>query len=241
MKNTLLITAIAAVFSGQAVAESAFEGFYTQIGTGYESNQADLKNVITVNQERVQGFEQAKDMTNDGVALILGAGYNFSITPKFVLGIGGDWSAFNRTTNSSTFNCVTSTTSCFKDGSLKTGTIATETSDRYSVFITPSYVIDNEKLVYFKVGYTGQTVNSIDKRDGSNTYDESAGKANLNGYVLGLGYKQIITGGLYGFGEGNWYDYSKSSSHATFSDGSQLSGNIGGSSYTLTAGVGYKF
>lgn len=240
MKNTLLITAIAAAFSGQAIAESAFEGFYGQIGAGYESNQTDIKNGTSTNGDRVLGLEQAKDMTNDGVALILGAGYNFSITPKFVLGIGGDWSAFNRTTNSSVFNCVTG--NCIRgDGSLRTGTIATETSDRYSVFITPSYVIDNEKLVYFKVGYTGQTVNTIDKRNGSNTYDESAGKANLNGYVLGLGYKQIITGGLYGFGEGNWYDYSKSSSHATFSDGSQSSGNLGGSSYTLTAGVGYKF
>jgi len=239
MKDTLLIAAIAALFSGQAAAESAFEGFYTQIGTGYENNQTDLKNATAIkNDGKVYGGDQVKDMSNDGVALILGAGYNFSITPKFVLGIGGDWSAFNRNTNSSTFNCVTSNDSCFKpDGTLRTSELAIKTSDRYSVFITPSYVIDNEKLLYFKAGYTGQTVNSIDTRDNN----QSVGKANLNGYLLGLGYKQIITGGLYGFGEGNWYDYSKSSVHATTIDGTEHSSNIGGSSYTLTVGVGYKF
>ncbi|QWD89244.1 hypothetical protein GQ367_01850 [Polynucleobacter sp. MWH-CaK5] len=67
----------------------------------------------------------------------------------------------------------------------------------------------------------------------------------MSGYILGLGYKQIITGGLYGFAEGNYMSYGKKSfsSSATLPDGRplNLTLNPDANAYTLLVGVGYKF
>jgi opacity protein-like surface antigen len=230
MKNTLLITAIATAFSGQAIAESAFEGFYGQIGAGYESTNVSNKSADVNNGERI--FNQGKEMTADGIALVLGAGYNFAISDKFLIGIGGDWSTFNHATNVSTYTKA--------DDSTNTTDINSKVSDRYSVFITPSYALDKDKLVYFKAGFSGQTVNSIIQSPEHDNFGQSAGKANLSGYVLGVGYKQVIAGGLYGFGEGNWYDYSKSKTNTALANNT-VSSNPSAYTYTLTAGVGYNF
>jgi hypothetical protein len=67
----------------------------------------------------------------------------------------------------------------------------------------------------------------------------------LSGYVLGLGYKQIIAGGFYGFGEVNYMSYvnqnfGKScglSGFGTFN--TSTSSSL--SSYQLLLGVGYEF
>ena len=227
MKNTLLITAITVAFSGQAIAESVFQGFYGQISAGYESTDVSNKSGIVNNGVAI--FHQGKDMTADGIDLVLGTGYNFTISDKFLIGIGGDWSAFNHTTNLSTYTRTGGTIN-----------INNKVSDRYSVFITPSYSIDKDKLVYFKVGFSSQTVNGVIQTPTNHYFGQSSGKASLSGYVLGVGYKQVIAGGLYGFGEGNWYDYSKSKTNTLFGDYT-LSSNPSAYTYTLTAGVGYNF
>ena len=64
----------------------------------------------------------------------------------------------------------------------------------------------------------------------------------VSGYVLGLGYKQIIAGGLYGYAEGNYMSYAKPSfSIASTALGSTFSSNPSFNSYQLLVGVGYKF
>lgn len=107
------------------------------------------------------------------------------------------------------------------------------------MFITPGYLLDKDKLIYLKAGFSDQSIESMALGDASNSV--SLGKADLNGYVLGLGYKQIIVGGLYGFGEGNWYDYAKISANFSVS-GNTISRYIttpsNAYSYTLIVGAG---
>lgn len=91
-------------------------------------------------------------------------------------------------------------------------------------------------LAYFKVGYTGQGVTGVD--NGGATV---GGSAQLSGYALGLGYKQMIKHGIYAFGEGNYYGYSKSNWNSTLSDGSNVNANPDVLSYTFLAGVGYVY
>lgn len=91
-------------------------------------------------------------------------------------------------------------------------------------------------LAYFKVGYTGQGVTGVD--NGGATV---GGSAQLSGYALGLGYKQMIKHGIYAFGEGNYYGYSKSNWNFTLSDGSNVNANPDVLSYTFLAGVGYVY
>ena len=95
--------------------------------------------------------------------------------------------------------------------------------DSYNIFISPSIVIDKDKLAYAKVGYTGANVTS----DGDNT--------SLNGYSLGLCYKQIISGGLYGFGEVNYASY------ANTNIGGGATGSFSANSTNVLVGLGYKF
>ena len=59
---------------------------------------------------------------------------------------------------------------------------------------------------------------------------------NLAGYSLGLGYKQIISGGLYGFAEGNYLSYPNKS--ITDAVGTY---NVNANSMSFLVGVGYKF
>jgi len=167
---------------------------------------------------------------SDGINLVLGTGYNFQLHPKFLLGIGGDWSALNNVTNKV---LITSAPPQKYDND----SIGFKTSNRYSIFVTPSYVIDKDKLAYFKVGYTGQEITIVDGSN-SSTFGESS---YLNGYVLGLGYKQLIIGGLYGFCEGNYYGYSKNYWSNTNPNGYQSKVNLDVLSYTFLAGIGYVY
>jgi outer membrane immunogenic protein len=62
--------------------------------------------------------------------------------------------------------------------------------------------------------------------------------------VLGLGYKQIIKGGWYGFAEGNYFIYTPTTYNMSgigplgaYTATQKISFN----GYNLLAGVGYKF
>jgi outer membrane immunogenic protein len=210
---------------------SSFVGAYGQIATGYESNTAQ-SSTFSLSAESVGTYNAitGQNPTSDGVALVLGGGYNFQIDPKFLLGVGGDWSAFNNVTSDATYY--------FQPGI--TTEIGYKTSNRYSIFFTPSYVIDKDKLAYFKVGYTGQGVTL--EGDGGSTL---GGSAQLSGYALGLGYKQMITHGVYAFGEGNYYGYSKTNWNTNSDNNGGTPANFNANpdviSYTFLAGVGYVY
>ena len=57
---------------------------------------------------------------------------------------------------------------------------------------------------------------------------------NFSGYSLGLGYKQIIEGGLYGFAEANYASYGSKTLIDT-------NGNLKPTTMNFLVGVGYKF
>jgi hypothetical protein len=62
----------------------------------------------------------------------------------------------------------------------------------------------------------------------------------VGGYIVGLGYKQVIKGGFYGFAEGNYMSYSKPSLTTSNAD-TRFTINPSVNSYQLLVGVGYKF
>ena len=232
MKLKLLTLIATTILATQAAAQSVFEGFYTQVGVGYESSDLTASNsaALNANGSLAHSISYDKNPSPDGVLLVLAGGYNYELFSRFLLGIGGDWSAFNNTRSEA-----------ISISGLGHSQSKIQFSDRFSIFITPAYELDNDKLVYFKAGYTGQAVKGINDNATSASYGSLTGQADLQGYVLGVGYKQVITGGLFGFVEGNWYDYSSSRSLVHQADGSLGTANISAFTYTLTAGVGYKF
>jgi hypothetical protein len=233
MKIKLLVAAAATVVASSAMAQSAFQGFYGQIATGYENNSAK-SSTTTITTDTGDFGTYNNPSNNFGTApLVVGLGYTFLVDPKFTLGLGADYSILTAKSGN-----VTSTSS--SDG-FDPNTGYYKVSNRYNIYLAPGYVIDKDKLAYLKVGYSSQAVQSFSSDDGS-----SSPKQNMSGYILGLGYKQIITGGLYGFGEANYMSYSNKTvtSTGSCSEGCSSYTNsttMGGSAYTLLVGLGYKF
>jgi outer membrane immunogenic protein len=208
MKKKLLVASLLTLAGTGAMAQSAFEGFYAQAGIGYESVTPSFTG------GSVDGYGYTATGNNaNSFAGTIGAGYNFAVTPSFLLGIGAEYSpiAGSKANITTTVAGIGSETDQYNK------------KDSYNIFISPSIVIDKDKLAYAKVGYTGANVTS----DGDNT--------SLNGYSLGLGYKQIISGGLYGFGEVNYASY------ANTNVGDGATGSFSANSTNVLVGLGYKF
>lgn len=239
MKIKLLVAAAVTVVASSAMAQSAFQGFYGQIATGYENNSVSGLN-ITASEPGV-GSEtwNTNNQSFGGVPLVIGLGYNFSIAPKWLLGIGVDYSVLSQ--KSSSF----STAIPPANDPATLGGQTLEVSNRYNIFVTPGYVIDKDKLVYLKAGYSGVTVksnspNTITADGMTDSFASGSQSKTLSGYVIGLGYKQMIAGGFYGFAEANYMSYSKSTYSGNFY-GTSVSTNPSMSSYQGLIGVGYKF
>lgn len=239
MKIKLLVVAAATVVASSAMAQSAFEGFYGQVGTGYESNSiTNLGSTYsyTYNGGSGTGSNSAPNQNANGVPLVIGLGYNFKLNNSWLLGVGADYSAL--TQESSNYNSVDADGTANGPGKIKI-------SNRYNIFIAPGYAIDKDKLVYAKAGYSAQTGNYSAGAYG--TTPSFNNTFNASGYVLGLGYKQIITGGFYGFAEGNYMSYSKVNAGSSWTEATSpainvtSTSNTGSSAYTLLVGVGYKF
>lgn len=225
MKIKLLVAAAATVVASSAMAQSAFEGAYGQLGIGFDQNSISSSSFLA------DGTSVSTPSANGGsFSGVVGLGYNFAVSKEFLLGLGADFGFVP----SNTFN-----------GTNSNGTFQTKISNRYNIFITPGYVIEKDKLAYLKAGYSSQSVKITDQSNvGSN--GQTMGSGSANGYVLGLGYKQMVSSGLYGFGEVNYYSYSG----ASFASQS-ITDDIGTytvsgfspktSAYQFLVGVGYKF
>lgn len=237
----LLVAAAVASLAGTANAQSAFEGFYGQISTGYENNSVGNTN-LAVSQSAIRGFrarsfidQNGGNATNETMPLIVGLGYTFAINSQFTLGIGADYSTLSSKTNTIQYTTPTIAN--------RENRINYELSNRYSIYLSPGYVIDKDKLAYLKAGYANQKIQQFDGTSGN-----FEGSTNMNGYLLGLGYKQLIRAGFYVFGEANYYSFSNT--NINFS-GSTTAPRLGGAfnqvsnpnttTYNLLVGVGYKF
>jgi opacity protein-like surface antigen len=173
--------------------------------------------------------------------LVFGLGYNFKINNSWLIGLGVDYSALSQVD--------TSPYSASNSNGGRTPNIQLTVQDRYNIFLSPAYVIDKDKLAYFKVGYSAQTVKSLTPAHNTPTGYVSAVNTsnNVNGYILGLGYKQMISSGFYGFAEVNYMKYTKGDTNVGYSS---VAGNgtsftttsdFGASTYTLLIGLGYRF
>jgi outer membrane immunogenic protein len=241
MKKLVLATLLTGVAVG-ASAQSAFEGFYGQIATGYESNQ--VSNINTTGN-LTAGAYSASNQNFGGAPLVLGIGYNFSVAPKWLIGIGVDYSVLSQT--SSTF----SQSNPVGDGLGGPSTISgasMKASNRYNIFVTPGYEVDKDKLVYLKAGYSSVSATN----NWPTTYSDSgfsgpitpalgSQSKTVSGYILGLGYKQMISSGLYAFAEGNYMSYTKPNFSVTSGNGEAITVSPSISSYQLLVGVGYRF
>lgn len=224
--SLLALAGIATLSSMNVNAQSKFDGAYGQVGVGYESIAPSYSN----SNFTVVGVGTAPINTSisnaNGFTGVVTVGYMGTITKDFLLGIGAEYSPIaGQKANYS--GSVLGT-------SLGNGSYNKENS--YNIFLSPATPIGTDGLLYGKVGYTGATI--------KDTFGSSSTNTNYTGYSLGLGYKQMIQGGLYGFGEFNYMSYGNqtASSRGTVS-GYTVTSSItsNANAYNLLVGLGYKF
>ena len=229
MNKKLLVATLFAASATGAFAQSKFEGAYGQVGVGYEMVSPTLSiGNLNVSGAGTGSFPYSSSISNSnsfvGTATI---GYYAPISKDFLLGLGAEYSPIaGQKANYSGSNPTLGSNS---------GQYNKQNS--YNVFLSPATPIGNDGLLYGKVGFTGASFKSQINGGSSNT-------DNLTGYSLGIGYKQFITGGLYGFGEVNYASYGNKTSTETASSGgynlsqsSTFSANV----TNLLVGIGYKF
>lgn len=232
MTMKLLAGAATLLLSTTAIAQSAFEGAYGQISTGYENNTVDSVRLTGQDYGDVAHVSSRASPSSVSAPLVLGVGYTFSVTDRFTLGLGLDYSALSQTTDAAGFGYPSTGSSAIYDYNFAI-------SNRYSLFVSPGYAIDMNKLAYAKLGYASQQI----KYSQTNCCSSPSNKDTVNGYVLGLGYKQMITNGVYAFAEANYYAFESASLSSTYTDGpgGTVSANPKSKSYNFLVGVGYRF
>lgn len=233
--NSVMIAAgILVATASTAQAQSQFEGAYGQVGIGYQNVSPSISNVTVslpslgiINAPLSSSVGNSNDFTGT-----VTAGYNFGVTKDFLLGLGVEYSPLASQTANINANY----------GSDANGTWYRATSDfkienSYNIFLTPAIAIDKDKLAYAKIGYTGANAKGANQ------------SINLTGYSLGLGYKQIISGGWYGFGEVNYASYGNKTVSTSYNStvvnvGSvptTATSTISANTMNVLLGVGYKF
>jgi hypothetical protein len=221
MKKKLLVATLFAASATGAVAQSStFEGFYGQVGIGYESVAPSTSTSLVVGGV---GIPASVNLSNtNSFAGTATLGYTFAINPQFTLGLGAEYSPIAGQKQNINYNVLGT--------NIPAGSYNKKNS--YNIFLSPGLVVGKDGLAYAKVGFTGMSA------------DTGGDTTNYTGYSVGLGYKQIITGGFYGFGEVNYASYG----NQTSSQSGTIAGYPARISITSSAnvtnllvGIGYKF
>ena len=203
---------------GSERAHSDFEGFYADLGLGYRDINNSTSSVVSINGKVIPS-----SLSSSGPSHTLGvltAGYNFTIAQNYVLGIGANVSPSNGLTQQLQIQALNTTATVSGIKALY----------NYGFFLSPGFQVE-EGLFYLKAGRQTQVNNA-------NT------GPNFNGYLLGLGYKQMVYDSIYLFGEVDYSSYGSQTTSRTVSS----SGRIINASITTTPqitrfllGLGYQF
>lgn len=219
MKKLLPLIAITTV-SSTVFAQSAFEGFYGQIGLGYEATSPNLSNGLGISEpgQFDVPYTTSNENKSSGLGGTISIGSYFSVADSFLIGIGAEYSPIATSNADWTMNFLDrdeSTVFKFKK------------KNSYNLFLSPAWAIDQTKLAYLKFGYSGMSAQTTGLNNIQDTY-------NFSGFSLGIGYKQVITGSLYGFAESNYYSYESKNLLET-------TGNLKPKTMNILVGLGYKF
>jgi len=217
---------IASPFFASAQAKN-FEGFFAEAGLGYGNFSSSFSGGTVASGSTVLGAYSVDANTIKSILGVIGGGYNFALTNEVVLGVGGSYSPSRSASATST---ITVPAALGIPGN--TTTIAGAVANIYSIYLSPGYAISQDSLVYAKVGYTGATA----------VFSGASPNVDLNGYVLGLGFKKTFDKNMYGFIEGKYASFgSKDLDSNALSSAITNTGSMSAKGMDIIVGVGYKF
>ena len=241
VKISALALAMMGIATGSAFAQSskanAWEGFYGQVAVGYGTITPNIPGGTgAVPAGFLPGYPaftattSASNVNNLNTAIAnIAAGYNFGINSNFVVGVGVSYDPGASSGATGTLNLSAPTGTV-----LSQQTATYQMKNVYSITVNPGYVIDKDKLAYLMLGYTGATV-------GLSTPNVPYNTVNLTGYIVGAGYKQMITDSLYMLGEVKYGSYGQKTASATAFGAVPISQPVSANGAEVLVGVGYRF
>jgi len=230
MNKNALVAVMSTVIVGSAFAQSSrFQGAFGQIGIGYESaSPTHDSSTLSVNSVNIP-----VTTTSSNANSFIGTtslGWFQDIAKGLLLGVGAEYSPFA----GSRGDMHVTTATRLPGQNNATNDYRYQKKNSYNIFLSPAMTVGADGLAYAKVGHTGAQVANYNNL----IY-------NFSGYSLGLGYKQFISAGWYGFIEANYASYGKQTQSATNPlPGARTltaSGTNGLTTYNGLVGVGYKF
>lgn len=224
--------------------KNPFQGFYGQVASGYEANFFSDTTTRYTNafpdSTFSSGMNRAGSQRSSGIPLVVGVGYYFPVSEKWVLGIGADFSFLPQTTNA-----FSARNPAFINAVPANGQ-QIKTSNRFNLFLSPGYALTPQDLFYGKIGYSNQQIQfSRPPQDSTTGYSLDSRQG---GYVLGLGYRKILDDGLYFYAEVNYLKYSNQSMSGSTTTNTgddivvtRIEQNPASSAFTGLIGLGYRF
>ncbi len=232
VKISALVLAMAGVFATSANAQSAkknaWEGFYGEAAVGYATFNPSVDNAILTPPSPpypagTTAPVSSRTNTLNTATNKIGVGYNFGINDKYTLGIAASYAIGASSVAGGEFSVPGQPAKWFNY----------QLKNIWSATVNPGYAIDKDSLVYAKVGVTGNTM-------GLNGQTAAYQTNNFTGYVLGLGYKQMVTQSIYLLGEVNYASLNSKTATLITSSG-PIVAKLGGSGMDVIFGAGYRF
>lgn len=210
--------------NNQTNATKGFDGFYMQAGLGYQSFSPSLSNSnYTVGNTTSSSAQVSSAQSFMGTVT---AGYDFPINSSFLLGIGAE------------LNPIKSKSTSVGGATVGVTTIPASSytvNNTYNLFISPVFPVDKMTAIYGKLGYSKANVSAGPNLD----------SLGYSGYSVGLGYKTIVSGNIYAYIEGNYFNYGKvnnsGTAYTTDSIRYSYSSNSTATAYNLLYGIGIFF
>jgi len=228
--RSFVYSLILCCISSAALAQnSKFSGPYAQFGIGYQTASPSFSN--TSLSAVGQTLTPTVSVSNaSGFTGTVAAGYNFFSGTPLLLGLGIEYTPFP-TSNATASASYSGSIGTYQDSA------SVRVNNSLNIFIAPGLALDQKKLLYGKVGYTGSSANGVN----TDFY--------MGGTSLGFGYKQIISEGFYGFAEYNYVNYGSLNrslsgnlkTSANVSVPATLNSTVTATSTNLLFGLGYQF
>ena len=211
-----------------------FSGFAFEVFAGTQNTKSESDKSIHQSGVLQSRFNMLSTDDTDGV-YGFGLSYNFPINDRFLIGLGFDY--YLDDIEMGTSNLVDVIAS-------ETGNWNTyELEDVYSIYLKPQYAISEDKLTYIKIAYVASDI-SMTNQD---IEFVSISDEDMNGFSVGIGYKQLFSKSFYAFAEANYIKFEDESLSGNFIDMDNANApytidhDIDADAFNFKVGIGYQF
>ena len=245
MKKVLVAAAVAGLF-GTANAQSAFDGINAQIGVGMgniSSQNSASYSIVDPNSGTYTGSGNSNSSSKANVFGMASIGYSYGFSNKFNLAANIFYLGGSNDMGTS------SSTDTDADGYVDNASQNLKLKNIWGISVEPGYNFTNTSLGFLKLGWAqakiegngSATTNDPDAFFSSSSYTASA---NTQGFLYGLGFKQMLDKNIYIGVEAFQIQFAnKSGSGSTSSSGVTLNQTLASKPLVTYVGVnlGYRF